>query len=89
MTKLAIEMVTGITAQFIAEYQKRGARFMAELDFVFADTLTCLFANFAAVWLSCPTVAVKAMSKKGAVKAGGVLQVRFEGGRERERERER
>eukprot|EP00904_Undaria_pinnatifida_P001004 jgi/Undpi1/10904/HiC_scaffold_3.g01430.m1 len=74
MNKLAIEIVTGTVAQFLAEYQKRGKKFMAELDFVLADTLTCLFANFAAVWLSCPTVAVKSLSKKGAVKAGGVLQ---------------
>ena len=75
MTKLAIEMVTGTAAQFLAEYQKRGKRFMQELDFVAADTLTCLFANFAAVWLSCPTVAVKAVCKKEAAKAGGTLQV--------------
>ncbi|CAN0015997.1 unnamed protein product [Pylaiella littoralis] len=74
MTKLAIEMVTGTMAQFLAEYQKRGKKFMEELDFVFADTLTCLFANFAAVWLSCPTVAVKAVCKKEAAKAGGALQ---------------
>eukprot|EP00752_Nemacystus_decipiens_P009053 g8083.t1 len=74
MTKLAIEMVTGTVAQFLAEYQKRGRRFMEELDFVFADTLTCLFANFAAVWLSCPTVTVKAVCKKEAAKAGGALQ---------------
>lgn len=39
-----------------------------------ADVLTCLFANFAAVWLSCPTVVVGA-SKRGAAKAGGALQV--------------
>ncbi|CAN0261094.1 unnamed protein product [Ectocarpus sp. 6 AP-2014] len=74
MTKLAIEMVTGTAAQFLAEYQKRGKKFMQELDFVAADTLTCLFANFAAVWLSCPTVAVKAVCKKEAAKAGGTLQ---------------
>lgn len=77
MTKLAIEMVTGTAAQFLAEYQKRGKRFMQELDFVAADTLTCLFANFAAVWLSCPTVAVKAVCKKEAAKAGGTLQVNW------------
>lgn len=74
MTKLTIEMVTGIMSQCLAEYQKRGSKFMNELDFVLADTLTCLFANFAAVWLSCPTVAVKA-TKAGAAKAGGALQV--------------
>eukprot|EP00903_Cladosiphon_okamuranus_P015580 g14385.t1 len=74
MTKLAIEMVTGTAAQFLAEYQKRGRKFMEELDFVFADTLTALFANFAAVWLSCPTVTVKAVCKKEAAKAGGTLQ---------------
>ncbi|CAN0463226.1 unnamed protein product, partial [Hapterophycus canaliculatus] len=74
MTKLAIEMVTGTAAQVLAEYQKRGKKFTEELDFVFADTLTCLFANFAAVWLSCPTVAVKAVCKKEAAKAGGAVQ---------------
>lgn len=77
MAKLAIEMVTGTVSQVLAEYQKRGRRFFKELEFVLADTLTCLFANFAAVWLSCPTVAVKA-SKKGATKIGGALQVSIE-----------
>lgn len=61
--------------QILAEYQKRGKKFVHELEFVAADVLTCLFANFAAVWLSCPTVAVKA-SKRGAAKAGGAVQVR-------------
>lgn len=60
--------------QLLAEYQKRGKKFKHQLEFVAADTLTCLFANFAAVWLSCPTVAVKA-SKRGAARAGGALQV--------------
>lgn len=77
MAKLTIEMVTGTVSQVLAEYQKRGKRFYKELEFVLADTLTCLFANFAAVWLSCPTVVVKG-SKKGAIKIGGTLQVSIE-----------
>lgn len=66
----------------LAEYQKRGEDFVRELDFVVADILTSLFANFAAVWLSCPTVAASA-SKRGAAAAGGALQVGFSYGCQR------
>ncbi|CAM9951231.1 unnamed protein product [Discosporangium mesarthrocarpum] len=55
--------------KLVAEVQKRGDRFTQELDFVMADVLTCIFANFAAVWTSCPTVAAT-MAAAGAAGAG-------------------
>ncbi|KAG5183582.1 hypothetical protein JKP88DRAFT_316729 [Tribonema minus] len=42
--------------QVLAEYEKRRDKFFKEFDFVLADILTSCFANFAAVWASCPTM---------------------------------
>lgn len=44
-------------AQLLAEWDRRREKLMAELDYAFADTLTCLVANFAAVLISAPSVA--------------------------------
>ncbi|CAM9599923.1 unnamed protein product, partial [Chrysoparadoxa australica] len=56
LIKVGIEVGNGIVAQLAAEYGQRKERFFAEFDFVLADCLTCCFANFAAVWTSCPTL---------------------------------
>ena len=55
-TKLAVELCVGFVTQLIAEYAKRGARTMAELDFVIADLVMGLSANFFAVYLSAPVL---------------------------------
>lgn len=44
-------------AQVLAEWERRREKLMQELDFAFADVLTCLVANFAAVLIAAPSVA--------------------------------
>jgi Protein RETICULATA-related len=58
-------------AQVAAEYEKRRENFFKEFDFVLADILTSCFANFAAVWSSCPTMTVAGAAADGAVAAAG------------------
>jgi hypothetical protein len=60
-TKLSVELCVGFVTQLIAEYAKRGAQTMNEFDFVIADLIMGLSANFFAVYLSAP-VATKAPS---------------------------
>ena len=55
-TKLAVELCVGFVTQLIAEYAKRGAKTMAEIDFVIADLVMGLSANFFAVYLSAPVL---------------------------------
>lgn len=55
VTKLSIEMLVGFVTQMIAEVGKRGANSLAEVDFIVADLVMGLSANFAAVYLSAPT----------------------------------
>lgn len=66
LTKLGIEMAIGAVAQVLAEFSQRKERLLSELDFVFADVLTCLVANFAAMWLSAP--ALGALGKSPALR---------------------
>lgn len=56
INKVAVELIIGGAAQIVAEKQNRGEAFMKELDFVVAGVATCLLANFAAVYLSAPTL---------------------------------
>ena len=54
-TKIAIEMVIGFVTQLFAEIAKRGSRSWLEIDFIVADIVMGLTANFFAVYLSAPT----------------------------------
>ncbi|KAK9809869.1 hypothetical protein WJX72_000680 [[Myrmecia] bisecta] len=54
--KVAIEVGIGIFTKTSAEYTKRGAAFSAELDFVAANILMALVADFMLVWLPAPTL---------------------------------
>ena len=58
-TKIAIEMVIGFATQLFAEIAKRGSRSWLEIDFIVADIVMGLTANFFAVYLSAPTGASK------------------------------
>jgi hypothetical protein len=58
--QVLIEIAIGAGAQLIAEIQQRGPNFRAEMDFVVAGLLTCVLANFFAVYLSAPTIIPKA-----------------------------
>lgn len=59
MTKVAIECGVGIFTKTGAEYEKRRGNFFKELDFVVADVIMALIADFMLVWLPAPTVALR------------------------------
>ena len=48
-------MGIGICAKTSAEYTKRGENFSNELDFVLANVIMALVADFMLVWLPAPT----------------------------------
>jgi hypothetical protein len=58
MIKVAIEVGIGICTKTTAEYTKRGEYFGSQLDFVFANLVMALIADFMLVWLPAPTFAV-------------------------------
>ncbi|GBF89992.1 hypothetical protein Rsub_02698 [Raphidocelis subcapitata] len=58
LVKLAIEVGIGICTKCTAELTKRGPAFGSELDFVAANVLMALIADFMLVWLPAPTFAL-------------------------------
>lgn len=60
MVKLGIELGIGICTKMTAEYAKRQGTFSKELDFVAANVLMALLADFMLVWLPAPTLALAA-----------------------------
>ncbi|KAL0291428.1 UNVERIFIED_CONTAM: protein RETICULATA-RELATED 4, chloroplastic [Sesamum calycinum] len=69
MTKVAIECGVGIFTKTAAELEKRRENFTKELDFVFADVVMAIVADFMLVWLPAPTVSLRPAV---AVTAGGL-----------------
>ncbi|CAA7388524.1 unnamed protein product [Spirodela intermedia] len=59
LTKVAIECGVGIFTKTAAEYERRRENFMKELDFVFADVVMAIIADFMLVWLPAPTVSLR------------------------------
>ncbi|XVF73602.1 hypothetical protein PTKIN_Ptkin12aG0215500 [Pterospermum kingtungense] len=59
LSKVAFECGVGIFTKSAAELEKRGERIMKELDFVFADVVMALVADFMLVWLPAPTVSLR------------------------------
>ena len=55
MVKVAIEVGIGICTKTTAEYTKRGDNFQSQLDFVAANIMMALVADFMLVWLPAPT----------------------------------
>lgn len=49
----------GIGAKGLAEFTKRGDKFSEELDFVLANVIMALVADFCLVWLPAPTLSFK------------------------------
>ena len=49
----------GMCAKGTAEYTKRGENFSNELDFVFANVMMALVADFCLVWLPSPTISFR------------------------------
>eukprot|EP00250_Pteridium_aquilinum_P000872 c11049_g1_i1 orf=322-1617(+) len=60
LTKVAIECGVGIFTKTAAELERRRENFKKELDFVFADVVMALIADFMLVWLPAPTVSLRA-----------------------------
>lgn len=59
LTKVAIECGVGIFTKTAAEYERRRENFKKELDFVFADVVMALIADFMLVWLPAPAVSLR------------------------------
>ncbi|KAK1413280.1 hypothetical protein QVD17_35051 [Tagetes erecta] len=71
LTKVGIECGVGIFTKSAAELEKRRENFSKELDFVCADVIMALIADFMLVWLPAPTVSLRAPM---AVNAGQVAK---------------
>lgn len=69
LTKVAIECGVGIFTKTAAELERRRENFSKELDFVFADVVMAIIADFMLVWLPAPTVSLRPPL---AVTAGGL-----------------
>jgi Protein RETICULATA-related len=54
--KVGIECGIGICTKGAAEYEKRKGRFAQELDFVTANVIMAIIADFMLVWLPAPTM---------------------------------
>ncbi|KAL2329322.1 hypothetical protein Fmac_022749 [Flemingia macrophylla] len=59
LTKVAIECGVGIFTKTAAELEKRKENFSKELDFVCADVVMAIVADFMLVWLPAPTVSLR------------------------------
>lgn len=55
LIKVAIELGIGMVMKVTAEYTKRGEKFGEQLDFVFANIVMALVADWMLVWLPAPT----------------------------------
>jgi len=62
LIKVAIEVGIGICTKMSAEYAKRQGTFSQELDFVAANVMMALIADFMLVWLPAPTLSLAASS---------------------------
>lgn len=54
--KLAIELVIGVVMKITAEKTKRKDSFWAEIDFVAANIVMAIIADFMLTWLPAPTL---------------------------------
>ncbi|XP_010922197.1 protein RETICULATA-RELATED 4, chloroplastic isoform X1 [Elaeis guineensis] len=59
LAKVAMECGVGIFTKTAAEWERRREKFVKELDFVFADVLMAIIADFMLVWLPAPTVSLR------------------------------
>ncbi|PHT60511.1 hypothetical protein CQW23_02874 [Capsicum baccatum] len=66
LTKVAIECGIGIFTKSAAELEKRKENFTKELDFVCADVIMAIVADFMLVWLPAPTVILRPSLAIGA-----------------------
>lgn len=59
LAKVAMECGVGIFTKTAAEWERRRENFIKELDFVIADVVMAIVADFMLVWLPAPTVSLK------------------------------
>ncbi|KAH7850127.1 hypothetical protein Vadar_028317 [Vaccinium darrowii] len=59
LAKVAMECGVGIFTKTAAELERRRENFTKELDFVFADVVMAIIADFMLVWLPAPTVSLR------------------------------
>jgi hypothetical protein len=62
MIKVGIECGIGVVTKSTAEYTKRGDNFYSQLDFVGANVIMAIIADFMLVWLPAPTFSIAAAS---------------------------
>ncbi|XP_077218416.1 protein RETICULATA-RELATED 4, chloroplastic-like [Tasmannia lanceolata] len=74
LAKVAIECGVGIFTKTAAEYERRRENFIKELDFVVADVVMAIIADFMLVWLPSPTVSLQPAL---AVSAGPIAKFFF------------
>ncbi|GAB2300143.1 Protein RETICULATA-RELATED 4, chloroplastic [Dionaea muscipula] len=66
LAKVAMECGVGIFTKTAAEYERRRENFTKELDFVLADVVMAIIADFMLVWLPAPTVSLRPPLALGA-----------------------
>ncbi|KAK1277196.1 hypothetical protein QJS04_geneDACA007343 [Acorus gramineus] len=66
LAKVAMECGVGIFTKTAAEWERRRENFFIELDFVVADVVMAIIADFMLVWLPAPTVSLQAPLSFGA-----------------------
>lgn len=71
LAKVAMECGVGIFTKTAAEYERRRENFFKELDFVIADVVMAIIADFMLVWLPAPTVSLRPPL---AVSAGAIAK---------------
>ncbi|KAJ9698039.1 hypothetical protein PVL29_007241 [Vitis rotundifolia] len=71
LAKVAMECGVGIFTKTAAEYERRRENFFKELDFVIADVVMAIIADFMLVWLPAPTVSLRPPL---AVNAGAIAK---------------
>lgn len=59
LAKVAMECGVGIFTKTAAEWERRRENFTKELDFVLADVVMAIIADFMLVWLPAPTVSLR------------------------------
>lgn len=67
LLKIIIEEGIGVFGKLSAEYEQRRAKFWKEGEFVFANLITAVLADFALVYLPAPSVALTRASGKGGI----------------------
>lgn len=70
MVKMGIEMGIGCATKCVAEYSKRGEEFKSQIDFVFANCVMAIIADFMLVWLPAPTFTLQSTAKRAGALSG-------------------